>query len=540
MAQLKQSTTYTRAFLLVGSADHITGLTGASPSVSLSKAGGTFAAAGGAVTEIANGWYKIALTTTDTGTLGDLAYHITAPSADPTDFVDQVVGNILGDTLPANVTQISGSAVSTTAAQLGVNVVNYNGHAAVTDANNLPKVDLEDIAGAAVSTATAQLGVNAVNIAGQAAALDGNNRLKVDVDDWGGTAVGSVPPDVIFLRSGTAQAGAATSITLDASASATSNLYDNCVIFIRSGTGAGQSNIISAYNGSTKVATVSNSWATNPDSTSVFTIAAFGPVIASVSGTVTANVTEWNGSAVSAATAGIPDVNVKNFGTTAVTGRDIGASVLLSNGTGTGQISLSAGAVTVGTNNDKTGYALTSAEHTSISGDVWDALRSGHTVTGSFGQGVASVQGNVTGSVGSMADAGASLTSLGDTRIAHLDANVSSRMATFVLPTNFSNLSIDAGGSVPIQSNVKKNAQTMISFVMTDSTTNAPKTGLTVTATRSLDGGTFAACANAPVEISNGWYTLTLAASDMNAHVVALRFTATGANDQDLTIYTQP
>jgi hypothetical protein len=51
-----------------------------------------------------------------------------------------------------------------------------------------------------------------------------------------------------------------------------------------------------------------------------------------------------------------PAVNAVALGGTAQTGRDIGASVLLSSGTGTGQISLSSGTVTVGTNNDKTGY----------------------------------------------------------------------------------------------------------------------------------------------------------------------------------------
>jgi hypothetical protein len=51
-------------------------------------------------------------------------------------------------------------------------------------------------------------------------------------------------------------------------------------------------------------------------------------------------------------------VDVGSFGGTTVTARDIGASVLLSPGTGTGQVSLSSGAVTVATNNDKTGYSL--------------------------------------------------------------------------------------------------------------------------------------------------------------------------------------
>ena len=44
---------------------------------------------------------------------------------------------------------------------------------------------------------------------------------------------------------------------------------------------------------------------------------------------------------------------------TSQTARDLGASVLLSPGTGTGQISLSSGAVTAGTVSDKTGYSLT-------------------------------------------------------------------------------------------------------------------------------------------------------------------------------------
>lgn len=51
-------------------------------------------------------------------------------------------------------------------------------------------------------------------------------------------------------------------------------------------------------------------------------------------------------------------VDVAKIGGTSQTARDIGASVLLSSGTGTGQISLSSGTVTVGTNNDKSGYSL--------------------------------------------------------------------------------------------------------------------------------------------------------------------------------------
>lgn len=81
---------------------------------------------------------------------------------------------------------------------------------------------------------------------------------------------GSFGAAMFVARSNTAQAGAASTITLDASASATDDFYNNNWIFIVSGTGAGQGNTVSDYNGTTKVATVQDSWATNPSSDSVF------------------------------------------------------------------------------------------------------------------------------------------------------------------------------------------------------------------------------------------------------------------------------
>lgn len=59
-----------------------------------------------------------------------------------------------------------------------------------------------------------------------------------------------------------------------------------------------------------------------------------------------ANVTQWLGTAPAApATAGVPIVNTKYLNNTAQTARDIGASVLLSAGTGTGQLDVTAGVV---------------------------------------------------------------------------------------------------------------------------------------------------------------------------------------------------
>ncbi len=66
---------------------------------------------------------------------------------------------------------------------------------------------------------------------------------------------------------GLATAGAAGSVTLPATASSVTNFYN--YVIIAAGTGAGQARIVTAYNGTTKVATVDPNWATNPDTTSV-------------------------------------------------------------------------------------------------------------------------------------------------------------------------------------------------------------------------------------------------------------------------------
>ncbi len=78
----------------------------------------------------------------------------------------------------------------------------------------------------------------------------------------------------VIVRAGTAQ-GPGTGnnqIQLDAGASSTNGDYDPGLIFIETGTGAGQARLILQYNGSTKVATVDRDWRVNPDNTSEFVI----------------------------------------------------------------------------------------------------------------------------------------------------------------------------------------------------------------------------------------------------------------------------
>lgn len=77
---------------------------------------------------------------------------------------------------------------------------------------------------------------------------------------------------VLLGETGTAQGGAATTITLAAGASAVNDFYNGRVVRIVFGTGAGSSGTITDYVGSTKVATVSSAWATNPASGSGYVI----------------------------------------------------------------------------------------------------------------------------------------------------------------------------------------------------------------------------------------------------------------------------
>ncbi len=166
-------------------ADHLTGLTSASPTVNISKAGAAFGAAAGTVTELANGWYKIALTTADTGTAGDLAFHITAASGDPTDFIDQV-------TDPA-------------VANLGINVVNWLGTVVATPATaGIPEVDVKNINNVSTASVTTVKAVQGLTTADTIATYTGNTPQTGDAyARLGAPAGASVSADIAEIEAET-------------------------------------------------------------------------------------------------------------------------------------------------------------------------------------------------------------------------------------------------------------------------------------------------------------------------------------------------
>lgn len=194
---------------------------------------------------------------------------------------------------------------------------------------------------------------------------------------------------------GTAQAGTSTTITLAAGASAT-NAHDPGAIIITGGTGAGQAREIYDYNTSTKVATVSRNWKTTPDSTSVYAMIGFATLIHSNEG-----VAQAGGTNTITLNATAPSVNNSLNGQTiwisAGAGQD--QAGVISSYDGTTKVAtmvgnwttapdntsiyscLPFGQARVLENDDKTGYALSTAGVDAVADQVWEEQISTHSGT---------------------------------------------------------------------------------------------------------------------------------------------------------------
>lgn len=139
------------------------------------------------------------------------------------------------------------------------------------------------------------------------------------------------PRRLPIIRSGTAQAGGASSITLDSGASAIDDYYTGAIVNITNDSPAnarGQARKITAYVGSTKVATVEGTYGTNPSSASTFEVlgteewmwrladlrAAGGIATTQASGRPEVNTTHWLGTAAATPTvAGVPEVDITHL-----------------------------------------------------------------------------------------------------------------------------------------------------------------------------------------------------------------------------------
>jgi hypothetical protein len=187
--------------------------------------------------------------------------------------------------MPVNVTQISGDATAADNLEAAADGTGYNlgggsvVAASVTGAVGSVTGAVGSVTGA-VGSVTGNVGGNVSGSVGSVTGnVSGNVTGSVGSVATGGITRASLAADTGLqtVRSNTAQAGAATTITLDASASATDGIYNNHVVYLTGGTGAGQARFITDYVGATKVATVAT-WTTNPDNTSTFAILPFDAI----------------------------------------------------------------------------------------------------------------------------------------------------------------------------------------------------------------------------------------------------------------------
>jgi hypothetical protein len=194
-----------------------------------------------------NGWYEKELDATDTDTCGILIVAVNESGALPVWREFQVLEEAIYDALfAASANAYTGAAGSTVA-----------------------RADLINIAGAAVSTTTAQLGVNVVQVSGDGTAAD---NIETAYDDTAGAV-----PWAGIIDQGTMQAGSTgTTAVLRAAASFADDVLIGATIHITGGTGIGQRRLVTDWVSATDTATV-DTWVTTPDNTSVYKVYATAP-----------------------------------------------------------------------------------------------------------------------------------------------------------------------------------------------------------------------------------------------------------------------
>ena len=186
----------------------------------------------------------------------------------------------------------------------------------VVDATNMPGVYQIGIPDAALAT-----GADYVNITlrGASNMVDlhleiqlSNFDVNVDIEDtiWDESVLvhltedtmGRFLKDTVMRADDNAQAGSNSppSITLNASAVNTDDLYNGAIIHLTAGTGEAQARVIIDYTGSTRVCLVDRAWAVIPDTTTDYAIRPASPLAA------LSDVTPFQGADIAATLARLP------------------------------------------------------------------------------------------------------------------------------------------------------------------------------------------------------------------------------------------
>ncbi len=476
--RIPQSTSYELAFKVYSAS---TGLevTGATVAMTISKNGatGAFSAMHVATnaTEIASGWYFVVLDSTDTATLGRLAVRGTSTGNQDVGVQLTVVNaNNAGlagipDAAPGatNGLFIAGTNAATTITTALTTTFTGNLTGSVGSVTGLTASNLDTTVSSRMATYTQPTGflaatfpsgtiANTTNITSITGNITGNlsgsvgsvtSRVTANTDQWaGGTIpavnVTGVPLVDLKYTLGTLSPAAAGSVGVD-----WAQVANKTSTVALTGTTVGT------------VTTVTNQLTAAQIATGVWQDAAAGDfttansVGKSLYNAFTANTSVYTTAALAnAPTSGTPptvgqiatavwqDSTVGDFTAANSIGKSVLNGVALGTGLTVAAVSGAVGSVTSGvtvtTNNDKTGYSLTQAFPTNFG--ALSITAGGHisnvdtltTYTGDTPQ-----TGDSFARIGA---AGAGLTALGDPRIAHLDADVSTRLATsgYTAPDN--------------------------------------------------------------------------------------------------------
>lgn len=215
--------------------------------------------------------------------------------------------------------------------------------------------------------------------------------------------------------------------------------------------------------------------------------------------------------------------------------------VTIKDGTGAGEIDTASGAIAI-----DVGITQTGADK--VWGTTARVLTAGTNIVLAKGVGVTGFNDVSTAEVNTQADLAlsdydpptrAELTTDKDSIITQIDANETKIDAVDdYVDTEVAAIKAKTDN---LPSGIKKNTIfNNFEFLMRDSTNHAPAAGLTVTCTRSIDGGAFAACANAVVEVASGVYKVSFAATDLNGDFITLKMTAALADQTTISIKTNP
>jgi hypothetical protein len=394
--------------------------------------------------------------------------------------------------LGTNLVNVAGSAVSTSTAQLGVNVVNYNGNAVSASTNGIPDVNMVRINNGLTTGANATLKLAGLVITapsdtdaivatgGAASGVKGGAGLRFQ----GGAATGALPAGPGISAKGGLAGNNAAALSGDGI-----TLIGNDAL----GSGSGGVGLrISGGAASTSAAGAPAVSLTGGAGAASGNGASAG-LVSTGGGTTTVSGNDGviftgtgNGNGLTAAKSGTgQDINATLLAvTTATTATNLTNAPTAGDFTATMKTSLNAATPTVslGTNapsgwinaaaiaasalNGKGDWLLSSSYtappsaatiasatwQDTTAGDFTNSASIGKSVMNGVSLGTGLTINGYTGNTPQTGDAyarigaaGAGLTAIGDTRMADLDAAVSSRMATYTQPTGFLSATFPSG-----------------------------------------------------------------------------------------------